>query len=265
MKTSIIIIFSLVVFDLSAQLHLEPKYVGHTSEELKSCPTVTRKELGSYNQAFQDFLADVAERNRIPSHYKTYDISLKFLHEMLNYVVNNSEVASYRIFSDSTHHNLHYIIYLEDQEGFVYDIMLYSTNRKGYIEFKLPRVLCEMIRSDTDEDVHFIQNKASTTFNWEINRKLVNIIHEPRHWDFVMDDGSRMSFRFCHRKNNDKTYTYTTGDNHDGYSLYAMLDTSDNGWRSHNATSENFTCNHEHKACIFTEDSELKAVEICNH
>jgi hypothetical protein len=190
--------------------------------------------------------------------------------KMMDYVVANSEVGTYEIFTRTNHDKRKfYITYIEDNDGNLYDIIMLvgEDNRPDNVSFFPQHYYCQQLTSE----FHQITNNFTFGLNYKLDRKLVKVLESDRHIDFLMDDGTRINIEFCHKKG-------------DSYYEWGRLDTGlgVNGWkyyRQEQYGTVGYECDHNNHDCHVipldddsphlthnvTDVRKAELSEICNH
>jgi hypothetical protein len=181
--------------------------------------------------------------------------------KMLNYLKKNGDVGSYETFTKDLEHEgiIYYVTLLRDQKGMFYDILI-DQGDENTLQFRPKYYQCEAVGKkniewyDVEPDqvkkamekapslvieagkyykIHQFSNRLYSKISYDIDRKVVDIIDEPRHLEFKMNDGSSLIYEFCHKD--------PDGDYHE----YSMIDTFDDAIYKIYKTDLT-ACNHKH-------------------
>jgi hypothetical protein len=163
-------------------------------------------------------------------------------------MVEHSDFSSYKTYLKYTHNNKHfYITLLKDDSGTLYDIIInkgYVADSLNYIIFSPSYYECEIIKG-IKKDIEVKTYMSSSNINYNIKRKVVEVLDEDRFLTFKMDDGSDIKIEFCHM---------SSGNNYSDWFLY---DTSGNQYSIGSSDyNDPIDMCHHHNSNI---------VEICNH
>lgn len=239
MKSLITIILLFTVTIAVAQLQLPAKSEHTQNGECE-------KYVHDFNPALLGFF-----RTYVNEYYHYVGVSLhrERYDKLLNHLVNFSEVGSWKTYIKETHNRKFYITLLNDDDGNLYDILIFSgdiSDPDNYIEFESPYYECKYI--GTNDRLHDISNSFTSVINYKRKREVIGVVNEPRHLEFIMDDGTSIIYEFCH-KNKDQYYHWGTIDTANGENAFKF-----------EGTNKNVNCRHEHTCLILNINS-----EVCNH